>query len=250
MIARTEKGIRDFCKKDVFGTRTIGYLDTYGMDVPEADFYVQTADGQITAVLSSVYSEGSLTCSENADFEELSHFIMFLGLRSLLCDRKICKRLSLPEDSFGYVMLFQSSDRMPKHTFLTPDYPDFKYREVYELLKQCAFSLGDYNTWLGDFALRVRKNTAKVLAFRENGKTLSTASVLFESEDAVYLGAVATDPSCRGRGLGGDVVLSLANCGKRAEILCKEHRVTFYESLGFSRNGEFSICNFLNSTNR
>ena len=61
---------------------------------------------------------------------------------------------------------------------------------------------------------------------------------------AVYLGAVATHPQMRGRGLAGDLVLRLAKCGKRAEILCKEHRVSFYTSLGFSQIGEFSICHF------
>ena len=157
--------------------------------------------------------------------------------------RDTAKVAKWPQSETGYIMRYSGIDRTPKTRTITPLDADFSYREVYDLLLKCGFSLGAYEPWLGDLALRVRRGAANVLAVRDRA-TICTASVLFESESAVYLGAVATHPSARGRGLGGDLVLSLAQCGKRAEILCKEHRVSFYTSLGFSQIGEFSLCHF------
>ena len=140
-------------------------------------------------------------------------------------------------------MRYIGAERSPVLEPVTAFHADFSYREVYDLLCACGFSLGAYAPWLGDLALRVRYGASNVICIRD-GITVATASVLFESEFARYLGAVATHPSARGQGFAGDLVLCLAQCVKRAEILCKAHRVSFYTSLGFGQIGEYSLCRF------
>ena len=246
MIRRIETRTPEFdavCDTDVFGTRTAGYFRTYGSDCPGVLFYAQYADAVCTGVLSAAFGNGSLTINDHADLAEWAEFIRFLGLDTLLCASAAAERMGLHADDKGFVMQYVSSDRKPKTQAITAFDKDFSYREVYDLLCACGFSPGAFEPWLGDIALRVRKSAANVLAVRDK-TTVCTASVLFESDSAVYLGAVATHPSVRGRGLGGDLVLQLAQCGKRAEILCKLHRVSFYTSLGFSQIGEFSLCHF------
>ena len=151
--------------------------------------------------------------------------------------------MELPGSDNGYVMRYFGTERVPNTPTVTPFDAAFSYREVYDLLLACGFTLGAFEPWLGDLALRVRRGTANVLCARDR-TAVATASVLLDSGSAVYLGAVATHPSMRGRGLAGDLVLRLAQCGKRAEILCKAHRVSFYSSLGFRQIGEFSLCHF------
>lgn len=247
MIRRVESWspqLDELCGRDVFGTRTAGYFRTYGTEHPGVSFYAQASDdGVCTGVLSSSFGNGSLTVTSEADLSEWTEFVRFVGMDSLLCAREAAQSMGLPEAENGSVMRYFSSERIPKTVTVDPFDAAFSYREVYDLLLECGFALGGYEPWLGDLALRVRRGTANVLASREQ-TTVGTASVLFDSGSAVYLGAVATHPSARGRGIGGDLVLRLAQCGKRAEILCKAHRVSFYKSLGFEKIGEFSQCHF------
>jgi GNAT superfamily N-acetyltransferase len=128
---------------------------------------------------------------------------------------------------------------------ITPDVPSFSYREVYDLLLSCGFELGDFDAWRGDIALRVRFGTAQIVCVRRDNRTVSTASILFSSDDSAYLGAVATDPAYRGQGLAGELVRYLTNFQPISRILCKPHRESFYISLGFTKNGDFNLCSFL-----
>lgn len=243
MIKNTADGINEFCKRDVFGTRIKAYLNVYGNNMTTALFYVQTVDGAVTAVISKVFEDATLCCRDNADFEELSEFLRFTGYKSLLCEKSIREKLSLPVNSFGSVMRFLKPSReiRRKDGFLRSGDADFEFKKIYSLLKKCEFELGDYGEWLSDIALRDKKGVSKTLCVEDGGRVVSTASALFITEDAVYLGAVATSPEYRGKGSAGDLVLSLCDAEKRVNILCKEHRVGFYESLGFKRDGEWSL---------
>ncbi|MBQ7542022.1 MAG: GNAT family N-acetyltransferase [Clostridia bacterium] len=229
------------CERDVFGTRTLGYWNTYEAKREDVAFYAQYVDGRCVGVLSAAFGHASLSVTADSDLSEWRQFASFLGLCSLLCGRETAKLMQIPTDDSGAVMQYFGTERTCRTRYITPQDDAFSYREVYSLLCECGFTISDYSAWLGDFALRVRKGTANVLCVRD-GQTVATASILFDSSRAVYLGAVATHPAYRGRGFGGDLVLSLAQCGKRAQILCKPHRVSFYESLGFRQIGEFVLC--------
>ena len=231
------------CARDVFGTRTMGYHRAYGIERNEVGFYAQYRSGRCVGVLSDAFGSGALTAEPDADLAEWRAFAQFLGLQTLLCARSAAQALQLDDADSGYVMRCCGAESVPAPDCVSPLDASFSYREVYDLLCECGFSLGGYDAWLSDFAFRVRRGAANVLCVRME-TAVATASVLFDSGSAVYLGAVGTHPDFRGRGYGGGLVLRLAQCGKRAEILCRSHRVTFYESLGFRRNGEFTICHF------
>ncbi len=243
MIKNTVEYIGDFCKKDVFGTRIKAYLNVYGNNMETAMFYVQTIDGSATAVIGKVFSDVTLCCDDGADFDEIAQFLQFLGYGSLLCDKGVREKLSIEENSSGSVMRFKkpSRDIRRKDGILKNDDAEFEYKKVYALLKECDFDLGEYGEWLSDIALRDKKGVSKTLCVKQDGRVISTASALFITEDSVYLGAVATSPEFRGKGSAGDLVLMLCDKDKTVNILCKEHRVGFYESLGFERNGEWSL---------
>lgn len=243
MIKNTVDGINEFCKKDVFGTRIKAYLNVYGNNMTTALFYVQEIDGVVTAVIGKVFFDITLCCREDADFEEIAEFLSFTGYKSLLCEKSAREKMNLPIDSFGYVMKFLKPQReiRLKDGLVKSGEADFEFKKVYSLLKECEFELGEYGEWLSDIALRNKKGVSKTLCVQDNGNVVSTASALFTTDDAVYLGAVATSPLYRGRGSAGDLVLMLCDEGKRVNILCKEHRVGFYESLGFIKDGEWSL---------
>ena len=244
MIRRVFGELPALCRQDVYGTRTAGYYDTYGTEQNDVAFYAQETDGRTTAVLSDAFSHGALSVTDDADLAELSAFIRFLGLQTLLCNRKTANRLQFASSEHGSVMRYYGTEQNERVVPVGVNDPAFSFRDVYALLTKCGFALGGYDAWFGDFALRVRRHTADVQSVYRDSVLASTASVLFQSGGKAYLGAVATDPAFRGQGLAGTLVLSLTKGGKRAEILCKAHRVSFYEQLGFQQIGEFSICHF------
>lgn len=244
MIRRISDALPTLAQRDVYGTRTAGYYKNYGTERNDVAFYAQETDGKVTAVLSDAFSNGSLTADDGADAAELAEFVRFLGLHTLLCDESTAKEMRFSPEECGSVMRYIGTEQKIDMRWTDANDPAFSFHDVYDLLTGCGFTLGGYDAWFSDFALRVRRGTADVRCIVQDGVLASTASVLFRSADAVYLGAVATDPAFRRQGLAGALVLSLAQCGKRAEILCKPHRISFYKQLGFQKIGEFSICHF------
>lgn len=243
MIKNGTEGINGFCSRDVFGTRIKAYLCVYGNNLTTALFYTQESDGVVTAAVCKVFEDVTVCCSDNADFEELSQFLKFLGFKSLLCDKGIREKLGIPVNSSGSVMRFLKPSReiRKRDGLIKSADADFEYKKVYSLLKECEFELGEYGEWLSDIALRTKKGVTNTVCIVDKDRVVSTASALFITDDAVYLGAVATNPEFRGKGGAGDLVLSLCDMSKRVNILCKEHRVSFYESLGFYKDGEWSL---------
>ena len=84
----------------------------------------------------------------------------------------------------------------------------------------------------------MNRNTAKPLIAQIDGKNAGCAMVLFRTDKAALLGAVATVPEFRGKGVARSLVTKLAfgeiADGRRAELLCKNDSIVeFYKSIGF-----------------
>ncbi len=237
--------IKAFCG-DVYGTRTLGYYKSYGTELQDVSHYAQYTEDRLTAVLCNAFGHGSLTADAAADREELRDFTAFLGLHTLLCGKETATALGFDGADSGSVMQSFGTETTRYGNIIQADDPRFSFRAVYNLLVRCGFDVGDFAAWHGDVALRVRRAAAQIVSIQCDGQTVSTASMLFASDDAAYLGAVATDPAFRGHGLAGELVRYLTTLRSVSRILCKPHRVSFYTSLGFQQIGEFSICHFLN----
>ena len=79
-----------------------------------------------------------------------------------------------------------------------------------------------------------------------DGETLAAcACALFVVDSAVFLGCVAAREDMRGRGLGSEAVLTLADRyaseGRRAELFCKDGSIVeFYKKSGFAPVGRWA----------
>ncbi len=92
----------------------------------------------------------------------------------------------------------------------------------------------------------VKKGTAEVKAVKEASDAVACAMVLFRTDKAVLLGAVATEPACRGKRYAGALVTSLAVAAKasniRVELLCAKNGILeFYKRLGFVQTDEWAL---------
>lgn len=246
-IDSTEYSIREVCSRDVFGTRILAYFCTYSYEFDFMRFWVQLDEnGKPVGAISLIDGSMTITCDENADFEELSAFVKMIGFSSLQCDRKIMEKLEIKENLWGYVVRYNNvTDRSAYKLTLCKN---VDYSDVYKLIKAAdLLGVGEYLPWLSDVTHRVKKGTAKAALAVENGEPAACAMKLFVTDDAVLLGAVATDKNHRGKGLGGGLVTLLGNEsleeGKRTELLCKHDSIVdFYHSIGFIIVGEWAMA--------
>ncbi|MBR6531764.1 MAG: GNAT family N-acetyltransferase [Clostridia bacterium] len=246
MVKCVEKGdnsFLSFCDRDVFGTRIKAYFNCYSTDYDFVKFWVQTDDdGNITAAISRV--DGDMTLSAgNADFEELLQFIKIVGFTTVQCNRAVSEHFTSDETLWGYVVEFKEKTQTNEISLKK----DFELKEIYNIIKaENLTGVGDYLPWLSDTSFRINRNTAKPLLSEIDGNNVGCAMVLFRTDKAALLGAVATVPEYRGRGVARALVTRLANEelteGRRTELLCKaDSIVDFYKSIGFTVTDEWSL---------
>lgn len=218
---------------DAFAARITALLATYGTAYSFADFWYQQSGGEITALISRV--DGAMTVSFNgaADKRELLTFAETVGYSSLLCSQGLCSG----HGSYIVEYVAGKGSSLPEAT-------QGDMRLVYELLNECGFDMGEYDSFLADFCARLRRGTAFLAERYADGLLASTASALFIGGKSVLLGAVATAHKYRGKGYAGELVSSLAAAfpGKRVFLLCRQDSLLeFYERLGFVQVGRWSL---------
>lgn len=246
MVKCVEKGdeaFLSFCDRDVFGTRIKAYFNCYSTDYDFVKFWVQTDEnGNVTAAISRV--DGDMTlCAENADYEELLQFVQIVGFNTIQCQRQVAQNFTDDETLWGYVVRFEQEQENRQVSLKE----NFELKEVYNIIKaENLTGVGDYLPWLSDTTFRINRNTAEPLVAEVDGNAAGCAMVLFRTDKAALLGAVATSPCYRGRGIAGALVTRLANGelanGRRTELLCKNDSiVNFYKSIGFTVKDEWSL---------
>lgn len=233
-----------FCEKDAFGTRIAAYYETYGTGYTFALFYLQEIDLNITAALSLIDGQMTLSCHMDADFMELAEFVQTIGYENILCDSSACAKLCLSPAKTGSIVEYKNSKSIKSDVPLAEG---FDLSIIYGILKHSDFNgLPEYLPWLTDVSHRLRRGTAKVIAAEESGKAVACAMVVFKTSSAAILGAVATLPEFRGKGYAGALVTALAEEMKakkrRVNLLCAEGSIIrFYQNLGFEKIGEWSL---------
>lgn len=246
MVKSVEKGDKaflTFCDRDVFGTRIKAYFNCYSTDYDFVKFWVQTDEkGNVTAAISRI--DGDMTlCAYEADYEELLRFVKIVGFATIQCRREVAKKFTADESLWGYVVRFENETEN-RGVSLRKDY---ELKEIYNIIKAANLTgVGDYLPWLSDTTFRINRNTAAPLLAEVDGRPAGCAMVLFRTDKAALLGAVATSPEFRGRGIAGALVTRLANKelaeGKRTELLCKNDSIVdFYKAIGFTVKDEWSL---------
>ena len=246
MVKLVEKGdsaFLSFCDRDVFGTRIKAYFNCYSTDYDFVKFWVQTDDnGNVTAAISRVDGDMTLTAG-NADYEELLQFVKIVGFTTIQCERAVARHFTDDEALWGYVVELKEKTAFKEIALKE----NFELKEIYNIIKaENLTGVGDYLPWLSDTSFRINRGTATPLLGTIDGENAGCAMVLFRTDKATLLGAVATVPEYRGRGVARSLVLRLANGelenGNRVELLCKSDSIVdFYKSIGFTVTNEWSL---------
>ena len=241
-VEKGDNGFVKFCSRDVFGTRIACLYNCYSTDYDFVRFWKQTDDnGNIISALSRIDGDATLTSTgENA--EELYTFLKIVGFRTVQCEKKIAELMGAESSHDGYVVEYKGGNNKIKE--IQSD-NIFRPKEIYDIIKKSKLvGVGDYLPWLSDTTFRLNRGAAVVLSAQADGKTVACAMKLFSTDTAVLLGAVATLPEYRGRGMACSLVTRLAESekNKRVELLCKHDSIVeFYKSIGFEVKNEWSI---------
>lgn len=245
MLKAVKKGdlaFMAFCKRDVFGTRILCLYNCYSTDYDFVKFWVQTDEkGDIISAVSRI--DGDVTVSSTGEnTEELFEFLKIVGFRTIQCEKKTAESAGYGGKINGYVVRYiKNKNKIAK---IQADNV-FRPKEIYDIIKSANLvGVGDYLPWLSDTTFRMNRGATTALTALADGKAVATAMKLFITDHAVLLGAVATRPEYRGRGLAGALVTTLAESekDKRVELLCKyDSIVEFYKSIGFEVKNEWSI---------
>ena len=245
MLKAVEKGDKDFvefCRRDVFGTRIACLYNCYSTDYDFVKFWKQTDDdGNIISAVSRIDGDATLSSTgENA--EEIYTFLKIVGFRTVQCEKRITELMGEKPSLDGYVVEYIKNRNDIKEVQADNI---FRPKEIYDIIKSANLvGVGDYLPWLSDTTFRINRGVTSTLSAVEDGKTVACAMKLFSTETAVLLGAVATRPEYRGRGLAGALVTRLAESekNKRVELLCKHDSIVeFYKLIGFEVKNEWSI---------
>ena len=226
---------RELLLKTLSGRKMLAYMKAYGAGYDFCRFY------KITDVLGTGYmfiiNSTLIICADDMleATEEIQIFVnMNLPFR-IEGNQKILKGIKIPEH-------YQTLNRTVFE--LIPDENSYKFAEeyvdfdphlpdVYKILSEGFPNIADFSLWYTDTSHRCRHGISRVFTYRNS----TTASVIFDIENEVLIGQVATKVSARGSGYAREflkwLALFLNNLGKRAFLLALDVRVSFYHEIGF-----------------
>ncbi len=236
-----DKNSLDFLPADPYAARITALAATYGTEHSFAMFWVQEIEGKDVAAVSKVDGNMTVCCLDGADYEELSAFINAVGFLTLTSDAAVMKKLGFKIAKSSFTVEYKGGS-VPETKEITRDCDK---KKIYDLLCTCGFELGDYGAFLADVCARLNKGTASLSAVMNGSEPCACAFALFEGVKSVLLGAVATNPSARGKGYASRLVGALAEekSDKKVFLFCRNDSLAdFYAKIGFEKVGCWAIA--------
>lgn len=238
MIKQIEEGsaLAEYEKTDIYSVRILSLLSAYGCKYSFARFYMQTDEsGKITAILSSLDGNMTVSFTDAADKNEISDFSAAIGFATLLCDESL--ELDSAFES-GEVMKSFKKMEVPCAFSQLDEYPD-----LFELYNFIDYGETDFASWYVDINHRIRHNAAKAFSLKNGDGIISTAVLSSIYKNSAVLTGVRTKPEYR-RGGYASALVSAVCCGFCGDIyLMRESgkNERFYKKLGFENIGRWRM---------
>ena len=221
--------------RDIFSVRILSLLKSYGTKYQFALYFKQVIDGKITAIMSKLDGDFTLSITENADIDELVHFFCVTGYSSILCS-----------DLFNFGARYDEG--MIMHCDAKRDYSlngvtIDEYPKLMDLFNFVDYNSQDFKSWYVDISHRVRHKTAKAYTLCLDSEIISSGILSSIIEGHAILTAVRTSPEFRKMGYGSTLVYAICN-----DVVGRVHIMrddglneSFYSRLGFIDDGKWRI---------
>ncbi|MBE6720542.1 MAG: GNAT family N-acetyltransferase [Ruminococcaceae bacterium] len=230
-----ESGFEGWKNNDIFSVRIMSLLKSYGCKYGFATYYKQIVDGNITAILSKLDGDFTLSITDSADTEELIHFFCVTGYTSITCSDDFTFGARYDEG----VTMYCDAKKDYRLSGVTID----EYPKLMDLFNFVDYQSQDFKSWYVDISHRVRHGTAKAYTLCLDDDIIASGILSAITENGAILTAVRCQNEFRGMGYGSTLVAAICN-----DVACRVHIMRddgmnehFYERLGFINNGRWRI---------
>lgn len=228
---------------DPFYTRILSLYESYGGGYDFVGYWVQETDGRTVSAISRFEDKFSLYLTEDSDLEEIAAFLRFQGAGAVMTDSRYTLELESEQVISGQVLRYAGEYYNSESELYTPE-----IKSLYALLQSCEsdiFRVPEYMSFLSDVTHRRNLNKCAIMATDVGGVLASAVMTVSETEEAAILGAVATHPDFRRRGLSRELVKTLASRitsqGRAAYVFSASVANTrFYQHSGFEICADFT----------
>ncbi len=229
-------GFDAYCKTDIYSVKIKSLLKTYGCKYSFAVFYRQVnEDKKITAVLSKLDNDFTLSFTEESNVEELSQFFKIIGYSSLLSDS--CFQMN-ENYSEGAVMVTGIKKEIHASGIVINRYP-----KLLDLFNLVDYDSVDFESWYVDLSHRIRHNCACAATAEMDGIPVSSAILSSIYNDDAVLTAVQTIPDYRKKGYASALVSEMICDIKGSVFIMREENKneSFYKNIGFINCGKWRM---------
>ncbi|MDE6657207.1 MAG: N-acetyltransferase [Oscillospiraceae bacterium] len=214
------------------GRKIYAYYKAYGLNYDFCQFYAVGENGILLKFNSTVL----IVNPDEQETENLALFIQMHMPFRIECDMPVCAMLAklLPEYHSLHRTTFELMPDTQNQNF-EEKFVEFNpsLEQVYQILQAGFPNLQDYALWLTDTSHRCRHGVSHVLTYKNS----TTATIMFDIDNYILIGQVATLPEARGLGharmflrwLAG----WLAQFDKKAVLYALDIRESFYREIGF-----------------
>ena len=221
--------------RDIFSVRILSLLKSYGCKYQFATYFKQVVDGKITAIMSKLDGDFTLSITDDADSDELVHFFCVTGYTSITCSDKFILGSRYDE---GVVMY---SDAKMDYSLVgvTVD----EYPKLMDLFNFVDYNTMDFKSWYVDISHRVRHGTAKAYTLCMGEDIIASGILSAIIDGHAIITAVRCGVEFRGMGYGSALVSAICNDVSGRVHLMRDDGMNedFYKRLGFVDNGRWRI---------
>ena len=222
--------------RDIYSIRILSLIESYGCKYHFATFYKQVNDdGVITAIISKLDNDITLSLGDEFDNSELVRFFCITGYSSITCSDEFEFGARYEE---GIVMSCSSKHEIAENNVTVDEYP-----KLMDLFNFVDYEDMDFKSWYVDISHRVRHNTAKAYTLNIDDNIISSGILSSIYDDYAVLTAVRTADEFRKMGYGSYLVSFICCDVKNSVYIMRDKSLneSFYLRLGFKNIGKWRI---------
>ena len=227
--------LSSWSKRDIFSVRILALIEAYGCSYQFAVFYAQRFEGRITAIISKLDGDYTISVDDGYDDEEIAHFLLVAGYSSILCSDDVNL---FPKYDEGIIM-----QNNKKIEFSLGDTRVDEYPKLMDLYNFIDYNSQDFKAWYVDISHRIRHGTAKAYTLIKDENIVSSGILSSIIDGYSILSAVRTENEYRNNGFGSVLVSYIISDINGTMYLMRDEGMNegFYKRLGFENIGKWRM---------
>ncbi len=235
--------LKPYGRNDVFLSRILSAYAAYG-SASMADFWVQTEEGRLNAVLSRVDDVLTLAYISGGNQDELEGFLYAIDASVILCSAEFAERQYPGQAVTGPILHYDNSVILECEFAFDRNPPLQEQHRVMQKCKSETFRVPEWEPFYLDMSHRIRHNCALSVGLRnDKQKLVACGFTVAQTEHNAMLGGICVLPDHRRRGYGKMVVAALLSLLPQKDIYVfrnAEENKSFYEMIGFTECGTWA----------